>query len=258
MAPSKPHPSFSTLLIVRIVGAVFVTVFAVVFLRNAAMPKQKEVAIETPSPTAAEQQKNQPEAEAPAPDPSLTGKGLSEMVNDIAENAPKEMFEASDILRFPTKDGIYIFDTPEKFTQGIDEVHHSSAFYLSRKQGERNEHVVMMFVAPVDVGPKGNGLYLITAASKRGILDGGLGIGTNFKQKDKVVVDSWQGFARGSFSYTFDSSVSPGRQQGMDMFIYRADNSTGGIWVHIQMPEALWEEMYPYLRTSLDTLRIEV
>lgn len=252
MAASKSGFSSPTVMMVRFIGASCVTLIAGVFLWNILAPKQKITA-----PSVIEKQENQPEADASAPDPAGIGKGLSEMMNDIVENAPKETTEGTKVQRIPTKDGTFVFDAPAGFTQGVDEVHHSYAFYLSNKQGQRNEHVVMMFVAPVETGPKGNGLYLITAAAKRGILNGGLGIGTNYEQMGKVTVESWQSVRRGSFAYAFDSRVSSGRQQGMDMFIYRTDSSTGGLWVHIQMPVAAWKEVYPHLSASLDTLLVE-
>lgn len=227
--------------IVRIMGLAVVAVLGTAFLWKLMTPGADVLAGTTSSST----------------DPAFSDKGLSDFVQDIIDNKPKEGLPVSDNERIPTADGIFVFTTPKGFSQGIDEKNHSIAFYLSKAPGQRNEQVVMMFVIPIDLGPKGNGLYFISVAAKRTILNNVLGIGKNYQAVGKVETDTWLGFRRGLFKYTFDSLLTPGRQRGMEMLIYKNDQSSDGLWVHIQMPENAWDKVYPTLLASLETLRLE-
>ena len=256
MAPSKSHPEHR---IVRIVGGTLLVVIAgsMTWKLFSSTLSKKEAPPAPSIQTTQEEDKTEQTKEADVESPKLSDKGLSEVVTDILENKPHEGLSPRDEERFPTAEGTFILTTPKNFSQGVNDEDHTVAYFLTKKPGERNEHVVMMFITPLTTGPKGNGLYLLTASVKRGVLDGTLGFGTNYQAIDKVETGSWLSFRRGTFSYSFASPVTPGIQQGKDMLVYKSDKSTEGLWIHIQMPQTAWSDVYPSMLASLETLRFE-
>ncbi len=198
----------------------------------------------------------QEEQKAPQ-DISFAPEGLGDIVTDILENKPQEMFEASDEARIKTKAGTFVYTAPPKFTQAIDPDDSIIGHYLSEEPGTPNEQVILMLVQPLGMGPDEYGLFSLGVGVKTTILKDQLKLGTNYQLVGKVKTENWRGLRRAVIEYTFDSQLLNESYRGREYLIFKDDKAADGLWVHIQMPQQVWDEVLPFMQEALETLRIE-